>query len=115
MKTAERKAVVASPDLSSLATSHIEGAFLTIRQELKRFPRKGLGYSKNLDAHKSGVALYFGVYNFVRRRALGTTPALAPGVELKPWQLEDVGEMTAAYVRRKDDATFEAAFAKLDF
>jgi len=28
--------------------------------------------------------------------------------------LEDAGEMTAAYLRRKEDAKFETAFAKLD-
>ena len=35
MQTAERRAVVGSPDLESL-----------IRQELKRYQRNGLGYSK---------------------------------------------------------------------
>jgi IS1 family transposase len=66
MQTAERKAVIGSPDLESLTTSHIERAFLTVRQELKRFQRKGLGYSKDLETHKHAVALHFGVYNFVR-------------------------------------------------
>src|SRR5437588_4200496 len=37
LKTAERKAVVGSLDLESLTTSDIERAFLTVRQELKRF------------------------------------------------------------------------------
>jgi IS1 family transposase len=41
LKTAERKAVIGSPDLDSLTTSHIERAFLSVRQELKRFQRKG--------------------------------------------------------------------------
>src|SRR5436305_7122297 len=49
METAERAAVVGSPDLESLTTSDIERAFLTVRQELKRFQRKGLGYSKSLE------------------------------------------------------------------
>lgn len=35
MMTAELKAVIGSPDLGSLTTSHIERAFLTVRQELK--------------------------------------------------------------------------------
>jgi hypothetical protein len=30
-------------------TSHIERAFLTVRQELKRYQRKGLGHSKDLE------------------------------------------------------------------
>src|SRR4029077_6866271 len=33
MKTAERKAVVGSPDLESLTTSHVERVFLSVRQE----------------------------------------------------------------------------------
>src|SRR3984893_10552768 len=97
-QTAERKAVVGSPDLETLTTSHIERAFLTVRQELKRYQRKGLGYSKDLETHKLAVALHFGVYNFVRlHKTLGTTPAVAAGVELERWDLERVVEMTADY------------------
>jgi IS1 family transposase len=129
MQTAERKAVIGSPDLESLTTSHIERAFLSVRQELKRFQRKGLGYSKDLETHKHAVALFLGVYNLVRRHAtLGTTPAVAAGVEEKPWGLEQVVEMTEAYWQPKlaaikaekaterrlaEDAMFEKAFAEL--
>jgi IS1 family transposase len=112
MKTAERKAVIGSPDLGSLTTSHVERAFLTVRQELKRFQRKGLGYSKVLDMHKAAVALHFGIYNFVRiHKTLETTPAVAAGVEYERWSLERAVEMTADYLRRKEDAKFETAFA----
>jgi IS1 family transposase len=115
MQTAERKAVVGSPDLESLTTSHIERAFLTVRQELKRFQRKGLGYSKTLEMHTAAVRLHFGVYNFVRKhRTLGTTPAVAAGVELEAWSLEDVVRLTEDYLRRKEDAEFEKAFAALE-
>jgi IS1 family transposase len=113
LKTAERKAVVGSPDLESLTTSHIERAFLSVRQELKRFQRKTLGYSKDLQTHKLAIALYFGVYNFVRiHKTLETTPAVAAGVEYERWSLERVVEMTADYMRRKEDAVFEEAFAE---
>lgn len=115
MKTAERKAVVGSPDLGSLTTSHIERAFLSVRQELKRFQRKGLGYSKDLETHKLAVAMFLGVYNFVRvHKTLGSTPAVAAGVELERWDLERVVEMTTNHMRRKEDAQFETAFAKLE-
>ena len=98
MQTAEHRAVVGSPDLESLTTSHVERAFLTVRQELKRFERKGLGYSKSLEMHKLAVALHFGVHNFVRKHHTpGTTPAVAAGLEEKPWSLERVVEMTEAY------------------
>ena len=113
MVTAERKAVVGSPDLESLTTSHIERAFLTVRQELKRFQRRGLGYSKDLEMHKAAVALHFGIYNFVRvHKTLGTTPAVAAGIESERWSLERVVDMTNDYLRRKTDADFEAAFAE---
>ena len=102
MVAAERKAVVGSPDLESLTTSHIERLFLTVRQELKRYQRKGLGYSKDLETHKLAVALHLGVYNFVRRHTtLGTTPAVAAGVEQERWSLERVVEMTETYWQPK--------------
>ncbi len=113
METVERKAVIGSPDLGSVTTSHIERAFLTVRQESKRYQRKGLGYSKDLETHKLAVALHFGVYNFCRKhKTLGTTPAVAAGVEIERWSLERVVEMTEAYLRRKEDEGFEQAFAE---
>ncbi len=64
--------------------------------------------------HKAAVAFFFGVYNFVRRHdTLKTTPAVAAGVELKRWGLEDVIEMKDAYLRRKEEVEFEAAFEAL--
>jgi IS1 family transposase len=127
MVTAERKGVVGSPDLESLTTSHIERVFLTVRQELKRFQRKGLGYSKDLEMHKCAIALTLGVYNFVRKhKTLGTTPAVAAGIEETRWSLERVVEMTEAYWQPKfaaakaekalskrlaEDAVFERALA----
>jgi hypothetical protein len=61
-----------------------------------------LGYSKSVEMHKHAVAIHFGVYNFVRQHhTLGTTPAVAAGLEEKAWGLEDVVEMTEAYWLRK--------------
>ncbi len=86
-----------------------------MRQELKRFQHKGLGYSKELEMHKAAVALHFGIYNFVRvHKTLGTTPAVAAGVGFERWSLERVVEMTADYLRQKEDAKFEAAFAEIE-
>ena len=49
--------------------------------------------------HRLAVAMFLGVYNFVRQHhPLGTTPAVAAGLEEKPWRLEQVVEMTAKYV-----------------
>lgn len=113
MVTAERKEVIGSPDLDTLTTSHIERAFLTVRQELKRYQRRGLGYSKDLEMHKAATALFIGVYNLVRKhKTLGTTPAVAAGVELEAWDLEQAVEMTADYLRRNADKAFDEAFAR---
>jgi hypothetical protein len=35
--------------------------------------------------------------------------AVATGIEFERWDLEQVVEMTAEYLRRKEDARFEAA------
>jgi len=60
---------------------------------------------KDLETHKHAVVLHFGVYNFVRKHhSLGTTPAVAGGLEEKTWSLERVVEMTAAYCRQKEGA-----------
>ena len=102
MQTAERKAVVGSPDLESLTTSHVERAFLSVRQELKRFQRKGLGYSKDLEMHKVAVALFRHLqFRSPTSQTLGTTPAVAAGLEEEPWSLERVVEMTQSYWLRK--------------
>ena len=54
--------------------------------------------------HKLAVAIHFGVYNFVRKHhTLGTTPAVAAGLEEKSWDLEDVVEMTEAYWLTKQE------------
>lgn len=109
--TVDRKAVHGSPDLGTVTTSHVERVFLSVRQECTRFTRLTLGYSKDLEMHKLAVALHFGIYNLVRKhKTLGTTPAVAAGVEEKRWSLEQVVEMTAAYVRRKEDEKFMPDF-----
>jgi hypothetical protein len=67
-----------------------------------------------LATHKLAVALHSGIYNFVRvHKKLGTTPAVASGVELEAWTLETVVDMAAQYRRRKEEAKFERAFAIL--
>ena len=59
--------------------------------------------------HKAAVALFFGVYHFVRRHeALKTTPAVAVGVGHERWNLGDFVEMKDAYLRRKAGAEIRA-------
>ena len=83
-----------------------------MRQELKRYQRLGLGYSKDLRMHKLATALVLGVYNLVRKhKTIGTTPAVAAGIEEKPWTMEMVVEMTEAYWKPKQEAAKAAKAA----
>jgi IS1 family transposase len=113
--TAKREAVFGEPDLRTATTCHIERFFLTVRQELKRFQRLGLGYSKKLSMHKLATAMHIGIYNLVRKHTSldRQTPAQAAGIEEKAWGLEDVVALTERYMARKEEAAFEAAFAKM--
>jgi hypothetical protein len=62
------------------------------------------------------IAQRFGVYNFVRvHETLGTTPAVASGVEYEGWFLEQAVETTADYLRQKEDSKFEEAFAAIGY
>jgi IS1 family transposase len=115
--SATRKAIIGSPDLGSLTTSHIERVWLSVRQENTRFTRLTLGYSKDLRMHKLAIALHFGIYNFCRKHKSlgGQTPAQAAGVEEERWTLERVIEMTDAYFAKKEEAAFERAFARAGY
>jgi hypothetical protein len=69
--------------------------------------------SKRLPIPRQLQAKNFGVYNFVRiHKTLRTTPAVAAGLEFERWSLERVVEMTDAFMRRKEEAEFEKAFAE---
>lgn len=112
---ATREVVFGSPCMKTVTTAHIERVFLSVRQELTRFTRCTLAYSKDLRMHKLAVGLHFGVYNLVRRHSGidGLTPAQAAGVEEKRWSWENIIDYTDAYFRQKEEAKFEAAFAAL--
>ena len=64
--------------------------------------------------HRLSVSMFFGIYNLVRKHStLGTTPAVAAGVEQKRWALEDVVDMTEAYWKpRLEAADFAKAAAR---
>lgn len=107
------------PDASQRALRQVErmtdskpvrGETLLRSRKLKRQLSEA---KKRLAAESAPRTDRLGVYNFVRRHnTLKTTPAVAAGVELEQWGLEDVVEMTVAYQRRKQDAEFEKAFAE---
>lgn len=110
---ARREAVIGRPDMRTLTTAHIERLFLTVRQELTRYTRLTLGYSKKIGMHRLATAMHLGIYNLCRKHSgiEGQTPAQAAGVAVDRWSLEDVVALTERFMRNRIDAKFEAAFA----
>lgn len=96
---ATREAVIGVPDMATLTTAHIERVFLSVRQELARFTRCTLAYSKSLRMHKMAVNLHFGIYNLNRRHTSldGQTPAQAAGLVENRMSYEQIVELTDAY------------------
>ena len=103
METAERKAVVGSPDLETLTTSHIERAFPDRSAGIEAVSAQGAWLQQRPRNPQAGRGAALRNLQLRPRAsyALGTTPAVAAGVEFERWSLERVVEMTAEYFRRK--------------
>jgi hypothetical protein len=88
-----------SSPLESLTTSHVERVFLTVRQELKRFQRKGLGYSKDLETHKAGRRAIPWRLQFRSESTRRSEPRQRSqrALRFEAWDLERVVEMTEAF------------------
>ena len=90
----ERRVIFGDVDENDITTSFVERLNLTFRQEMKRFARKTVGASKNINhltAHFSFFARY---YNFCRthmshkiRGMEYATPAMAAGVTKEIWSI----------------------------
>ena len=80
---------VGQPDPRRIGTSYVERNNLTMRQHIRRFTRKSLGFSKTLRNLRAAVALFFAYYNFCRvHGAIRMTPAMALGITETIWELE---------------------------
>lgn len=90
----ERHRVNGKPDEKHVSTSFVERQNLNIRMGLRRFTRLTNAFSKKIENHVYGLAVYFMHYNFVRiHQTLRITPAMAAGVSQKLWSMEDVIRM----------------------
>jgi hypothetical protein len=89
-------------EIKSICTSHIERHNLTIRTLMKRFTRRSLGYSKNLEHLVSAVSIFMVYYNWVWRwddavRKRRRPPAaMLAGVVDRLWKFEDMYEAVSA-------------------
>jgi IS1 family transposase len=87
----EQHKVTGRPDKKHISTSFVERQNLNIRMGLRRFTRLTNAFSKKIENHVHGLAVYFMHYNFVRiHQTLRVTPAMAAGVTNKLWSMEDV-------------------------
>ncbi|MCI0432586.1 MAG: IS1 family transposase [Gemmatimonadetes bacterium] len=90
--------IMGSPDFDDVCTSHVERQNLTMRMQMRRFTRLTNAFSKKVEFHRYAVALHFMHYNFCRphqtltraNRGIHTTPAMAAGLAVRPWTIEDL-------------------------
>jgi hypothetical protein len=83
--------VTGNPDHKHISTSYAERANLSIRMGLRRFTRLTNAFSKKVENHFFGLAIYFMYYNYVRiHQTLRMSPAMAAGVSKTLWSMDDV-------------------------
>ena len=71
-----------------------------MRMSMRRLTRLTNGFSKRVDNLEAAVSLHFAYYNFCRRHlSIKTTPAVASGVEEKPWTIGELVEWGELYGR----------------
>lgn len=88
---ADPRPVTGAPDPAHISTSYAERSNLSVRMGLRRFTRLTNAFSKKVENHVHGLAIYFMHYNFVRiHQTLRCTPAMAAGVTTKLWELADM-------------------------
>jgi IS1 family transposase len=90
--------VCGNPDAAHISTSYVERQNLTMRMSMRRFTRLTNGFSKKAENLAAALSIHFAHYNLVRvHRTLGTSPAVAAGVEDRVWTLADlIGLLEAA-------------------
>ena len=96
---ANRRNVQNIDDISTVCTSHVERANLTIRTFMRRFTRLAMGFSKKLENLESAVQLFLCYYNFCwqprekgTRGRLRNTPAMMAGLSDHVWKVEEMVE-----------------------
>ena len=86
--------MIGNPDKNEVSTSYIERQNLTLRMRNRRFTRLTNAFSKKLENHEHGVALYVFAYNFIfRHSTLRMPPALKAGVTDHVWSYEELVEL----------------------
>ena len=110
--------VQGDPDSGHISTSHVERQNLTMRMSMRRFTRLTNAFSKKVYNLSCAVALHFMHYNFVRshstlsKAAYGksTTPAMAAGLESRPWTFNEI----VALLEAREEGARDVAMRRKD-
>jgi IS1 family transposase len=90
----ETKIIQGKPEPKHISTSFVERQNLTMRMTMRRFTRLTNGFSKKVENHAYGVALYTMNYNFARiHQSLRVTPAMEAGVSDHVWSLQEIAAL----------------------
>jgi len=80
-----------------------------MRMGMRRFTRLTNAFSKKFENHCHALALYFMFYNFCRiHKTLKVTPAMAAGVSVKLWNMEDIVALIDARDERRSKKLVES-------
>jgi hypothetical protein len=89
-----KRAVYGDPNLETCSTSFVERTNLSVRNYLKRFARRGTGFSKSLRHHSAMIAIFVAWFNFCRvHETLRCTPAMEAGLASHVWTVEELVEV----------------------
>lgn len=92
-----KRVVYGAPDLSKCSTSIAEREMLSIRTHLRRFVRRGTGFSKCLRNHRAAISLFVSWYNLCRvHKSLRVTPGMQVGITNRVWSIEELIEAALA-------------------
>ena len=76
-----------NPNPKHISTSYVERQNLTMRMQIRRFPRLTNGFSKKIENLKAALALHFSHYNFMRiHNTLRVTPAMEAEITDHVWE-----------------------------
>ncbi|MGA2389762.1 MAG: IS1 family transposase [Candidatus Sulfotelmatobacter sp.] len=85
------KVIDGRPDPKHISTSFVERQNLTMRQQMRRFTRLTLGFSKKVSHLTAAVALHFAYYNFCRvHSSLRVTPAMEAEIADHVWTIAEL-------------------------
>src|SRR5262249_43031850 len=99
---AKKMPVDGNPDAKHISTSYVERQNLNMRMGMRRFTRLTNAFSKKIENHCHALSLYFMFYNFCRiHKTLKVTPAMAAGVSVRLWNMEDIVALIDARDERK--------------